>query len=193
MATYELYQGGPRQQNADWAIFPAANFSSSNVAALPPANKVPVIFGASRTLDFTNDQALAYFYTHNLPGTPPTFSNNDSVGTIVIPSQSLFLGCWYSVNNPVTGGVFSLIVRGTTQTLVSGVSTTSATTAWVPYNGAGVITTLDTVAVTWPKFFHYFATPDIIDTKFTTVPGGGLQALSITVTPVYLNFQVGRN
>jgi hypothetical protein len=192
MATYELYLGGPRQQNIDWAIFPAATFSSSNVAALGPANKTPVIFGAERTLDFTNDTALAYFYTHNLPGTPPTFSNNDFVGTQVIPANSLFLGCWYSINTPVTGGVFSLIVRGTSQVLVAGVSTTTATSAWVPYNGAGVITTLDTVTATWPKFFHYFATPDIIDTKFTTVPAGGIQALSLTVTPVYLNFQAGR-
>lgn len=192
MATYELYLGGPRVQNSDWAIFPAATFSSSNVAALAPANKVPVLFGAERTLDFTNDVALAYFYTHNLPGTPPTFSNNDSVGTQVIPADSLFLGCWYSVNNPVTGGVFSLIVRGTAQTLVSGVSTTTATSDWVPYNGAATISNGDTITATWPKFFHYFAAPDIIDVKFTTVPGGGLKALSLTVTPVYLNFQVGR-
>ncbi len=191
-STYELYMGGPRIQNTDWAIFPSATFSANNVAALGPANKTPVIFGASRTLDFTNDVALSYFFNTTLAAVPG-FVTNDKVSTAVIPSQSLFLGCWYSVNNPVTGGVFSLIVRGTTQVLVSGVSTTTATSAWVPYNGAGVITTLDTVTATWPKFFHYFATPDIIDCQFTTVPGGNLGALSITVTPVYLNFQVGQN
>jgi hypothetical protein len=190
-STYELYYGGPRQQNTDWAIFPAATFSANNPAALAPANKTPVIFGAERTLDFTNDTALHYFFNTTLGATG--FVTNDELGTVVIPGQSLFLGCWYSVNNPVTGGVFSLIVRGTTQVLVSGVSTTTATNAWVPYNGAGVITTLDTVTATWPKFFHYFATPDIIDVKFTTVPGGNLGALSLTVTPVYLNFQVGAN
>jgi len=190
MATYELYQGGPRQQNTDWAIFPAATFSSSNVAALAPANKMPVIFGVSRTFDFTNDVALAYFYTHNLPGTPPTFSNNDKVSSVVIPSNSFFLGCWYSVNTPVTGGVFSLIVRGTTQVLVAGVSTTTATSAFLPYNSGAAITNFGTINA---GLFHYFATPDIIDVQFTTVPAGGIQALSLTVTPVYLNFQVGQS
>lgn len=188
-STYELYLGGPRQQNTDWAIFPAATFSANNVAALGPANKVPVIFGASRTLDFLNDQALHYFFNTTL-GSVPGFVTNDKVSTVVIPSQSYFLGCWYSVNNPVTGGVFSLIVRAAGQTLVSGVSTTTATTAFVPYNSAAANTNITTIS---GGLFHYFATPDIIDCQFTTVPGGNLGSLSITVTPVYLNFQVGRN
>lgn len=189
-STYELYLGGPRQQNSDWAIFPAASFSTSNVAALAPANKAPVCFGSERTLDFTGDVALAYFFNKTLAGTG--FVTNDACGTVVIPSQSLFLGCWWSVNNPVTGGVFSLIVRTAAQTLLSGQSTTTATSGWVPYNGAGTITSGDTITATWPKFFHYFSAPDIIDVKFTTVPAGNLGALSITVTPVYLSFQVGR-
>jgi len=192
MATYELYMGGPRQQNSDWAIFPAATFSSSNVAALGPANKTPVIFGASRTLDFTNDVALNYFYTVTLAAVPG-LATNDKVSTVVIPSQSYFLGCWYSINNPVAGGVISLIVRGTTQVLASGISTTSVTSGFVPYNGAATPST-STITALAAQLGHYFATPDIIDAQFTTVPGGNiLVGLSFTVTPVYLNFQVGQN
>ena len=128
-STYELYLGGPRQQNTDWAIFPAATFSASNTAALAPANKVPVLFGASRTLDFTNDVALSYFYNTTLAAVPG-FVTNDEIGAIVIPAQSLFLGCFYSVNNPVTGGVFSLIVRTAAQTLlVLDISTSAAASA----------------------------------------------------------------
>lgn len=187
-STYELYFGGPRQQNSDWAIFPAAPFSTSNPAVQPPAFKTPVIFGSSRTLDFTNDGALSYFFNTTLAAVPG-FVNNDEIGAVVIPSQSLFLGCFWSVNNPVTGGVFSLIVRTAAQTLLSGQSTTTATSGFVYYNGAGTITSGDTISATGAKFNHYFAAPDIIDVKFTTVPAGNLGALSMTVTPVYLNFQ----
>ena len=191
---YELYLGGPRQQNTDWAIFPAATFSASNTAALAPANKTPVIFGASRTLDFTNDVALNYFYATTLAAVPG-FVTNDELGAIVIPGQSYFLGCFYSVNNPVTGGVFSLIVRTAAQTIASGISTSAVTSGFVPYSGNGTVvpSTVSVVALLG-QMFHYFATPDIIDVKFTTVPAGNLEALSLTVTPVYLSFQTtGQN
>jgi hypothetical protein len=186
-STYELYLGGPRQQNIDWAIFPAAPFSANNPAALAPANKTPVIFGASRTLDFTNDVALNYFYTTTLAAVPG-FVTNDEIGAIVIPAQSLFLGCFWSVNNPVTGGVFSLIVRTAAQTLLAGQSTGAAASGFVYYNGAATPSTA-TITALGAQLNHYFATPDIIDVKFTTVPAGNLEALSMTVTPVYLNFQ----
>lgn len=180
-STYELYLGGPRQQNTDWAIFPAAAFSANNEAAMAPAQKRPVVYGVSRTLDFTNDTALSYFFNTTLAGTG--FVTNDELGAVVIPGKSLFLGCWYSVNTPVTGGVFSLIIRAVGTTLVSGISTTTATSAWAPYVAAGNVTT----------GVHYFATPDIVDIKFTTVPGANLGALSITITPVYVHFEVGQN
>jgi hypothetical protein len=188
-STYELYLGGPRQQNIDWAIFPSAPFSASNPAVQPPANKTPVIFGASRTLDFADDGALSYFYNTTLAAVPG-FVTNDKVSAIAIPSQSLFLGCFYSVNNPVTGGVFSLIIRAAAQTIATGISTTSVTSGWLPYTGNGVVVPSTTsVVLLQAQMFHYFATPDIIDVQFTTVPAGNLGALSITVTPVYLNFQ----
>lgn len=191
-STYELYYGGPRVQNIDWAIFPAAAFSASNTAALPPANKTPVIFGASRTLDFTNDVALNYFYATTLAAVPG-FVTNDELGTIVIPGQSLFLGCFWSVNNPVTGGVFSLIVRTAAQTLLAGQSTSAAASGFVYYNGTATPSTAS-ITLLGAQINHYFATPDIIDVKFTTVPAGNLEALSITVTPVYLSFQTtGQN
>lgn len=183
MAVYELYQGGARQQNADWAIFPAATFSASNVAAQAPANKTPVIFGAERTIDFTNDVALNYFYNVTLAGAGPV--TGDHVGAVVIPSQSLLLGVWWKVNNPVTGSAFNLGIRVLGSTLfASPQSAAAVASGFTPYSAAGT-----------PAFpgTEYFATPDILDVQFTTVPAGGLLALSLTVTPVYLNFQVGQN
>jgi hypothetical protein len=183
MATYELYNGGPRQQNTDWAIFPSATFSASNTAAQGPANKMPVIFGAERTLDFTNDVALNYFYTVTLAGTG--LVSGDHVGAVVIPSQSLFLGCWWKVNTPVTGSAFNLGIRVLGSTLFAAPqSMATVASGWVPYSAAGTAAFPGT---------EYFATPDILDVQFTTVPGGGIQALSLTVTPVYYNFQVAQS
>lgn len=174
MSTYELYQGGPRVQNSDWAIFPAATFSANNAAALGPASKTPVVFGASRTLDFTNDVALSYFLNTTLSATG--FVTADILGVQVIPQFSVLLGVWWSVNTAGTAGLtFNLETRVASHALLGTTSGSAVASGWT-------VATLATGGT-------YFPTPDIIDLTFVAVPGGGIGAFAITVTPVYYNFQ----
>lgn len=191
-STYELYLGGPRQQNTDWAIFPAAPFSAANVSNLAPPSKAPIAFGVSRTLDFTNDKALNYFYKKNMANTPVI---NDAFGLLVIPSNSAMLGVWYKVNSLCAGAVgqFSLRTRVAGKVMASGLLlSTTASSGFVPADPTGVITTADTIGVTFPKLFTLFKTPDIIDMLITTLPSpNSLLGFSLTVTAVYLNMQSG--
>jgi hypothetical protein len=191
MSTYELYYGGPRQQNNDWAIFPSAPFATTNPAAQGPANKTPVIFGAERTLDFTNDVALNYFYTVTLASTG--IVTGDHVGAVVIPSQSVLLGIWWKVNNPVTGAAFNLGLRELGTTFFTTPQSAAAVASGFLLPIAQGTTVASTVGALQPQVGPYFSAPDILDVQFTTVPGGGILALSLTVTPVFYNFQVGQN
>jgi hypothetical protein len=175
MATYELYFSGPRQQNIDWAIYPSAPFSAANPAALPPANKTPVVFGASRTLDFTNDTALAYFLGTTLAAVPG-FATGDIVGAQVLPSNSVLLGLFWSVNTAGTSGLtFSLQTRIASHALLGTTSGSAIASGWT-------VATLATGGT-------FFPTPDIVDLTFVAVPGGGIGAFAITITPVYFSFQ----
>ena len=189
MATnYELYLGGPRQQNTDWAIFPAAPFNALNAANLAPPNKHPVLFGASRTLDFVNDTALKYFLKKNV--TLPMV-NNDSLGLVVIPSNSLIVGAWWKVSAPVAGatGTASLKLRVAGKTLASGIALNAVGSGFGIYDPAAAITNIGTIAA---GLLGANKTPDILDLIVTAVPTPAtLAGLVMTVTPVYYNFQAG--
>jgi hypothetical protein len=191
MATnYELYLGGPRQQNTDWAIFPAAPFNAANVSNLGPPSKHPVVFAASRTFDFVNDAALKYFLKKNV--TLPMIVG-DALGAVVVPANSLFLGCWYKVVAPVAGatGTFNLKFRTAGQVLnAAPIALNAVSSGFGVYNPAGAITTGATFLT---SALHYFAAPDILDLVLVAVPTPAtLAGLIITVTPVYYNFQSGQ-
>jgi len=192
MATnYELYLGGPRQQNTDWAIFPAAPFNAANVSNLGPPSKHPVVFAASRTFDFVNDAALKYFLKKNV--TLPMVVG-DALGAVVVPSNSLFFGAFFKVTTPVAGTVGTAKLKFRTSGKDVGVAfnlfgptLASGFAAYDPAIAAGA-----TTAALAAQLYHYFATPDILDLVLVTVPNPAtLAGLTITVTPVYFNFQTG--
>lgn len=189
-STYELYLGGPRQQNTDWAIFPAAPFNAANVSNLAPPSKHPVAFAPSRTLDFVNDKALLYFYKKNMLSTPVI---NDVLSLVVVPANSVFLGCWWKVSAALPGatGTFNLRFRTAGQVLnAAPIPLNAVGSDFAVYNPAGAITTgasYLTAAV------HMFKTPDILDLLLVALPTpNSLLGLVITVTPVYYNFQSGQ-
>jgi hypothetical protein len=190
-SVYELYLGGPRQQNTDWAIFPAAPFSSANTSNLAPPSKHPVVYGASRTLDFTNDKALSYFLKKNL--VTGAVVNGDAFGAVVIPSNSLFFGLWYKVNSIIagTGGTFKLRVRGAAADLIAGLDPhVTPTTGFATYPNATAVP--GTIGAAAALLFHMFTTPDIVDLVVTALPTPNVwSAFSITLTPVFFNFQSG--
>jgi hypothetical protein len=187
-SVYELYLGGPRQQNTDWAIFPAAPFNVANTSNLAPPAKTPIAFGVSRTLDFVNDKALSYFFKKNMASTPVV---GDSFGLIVVPANSLFLGCWWKVNTPLPGttGTFKLRFRTAAKDILAATTLHTAASGFVPYDGAAAVTTGATAAA---GLFHHFPASDILDLVLVALPvPNTLVGLNITVTPVYYNFQSG--
>jgi hypothetical protein len=191
MATYELYEGGPRQQNTDWAIFPAAPFLVANTANLALPSKTPVVYGASRTLDFANDKALAYFYRKNWV----TPVNADILGSVVIPANSLLLGCWYKVNAAMAGasGTFKLRRRQAAVDLTGAISMHAVASAFVAVSGGAVVVpSTVSIAALFQQLFAYSATSDIIDVVVVQVPTPNVMStFTVTLTPVYFNLQSG--
>jgi hypothetical protein len=188
-STYELYLGGPRQQNTDWAIFPAAPFNVANVSKLAPPSKHPVVFAASRTFDFVNDAALKYFVKKNMANLPVI---NDVWGAVVVPANSLFFGAFYAVTGAVAGatGKINLRFRTAGQVLnAAPIPINAVSNGFGVYNPAGAVTTGATFLT---SAMHYFGAPDILDVVLTELPTPNvLTGLVITVTPVYFNFQTG--
>jgi hypothetical protein len=174
MATYELYQGGSRQQNNNWAMFPAATFAAS--APVDPAIKqIPASFFVSRTLDFSNDTALADYVSQLVTaGTP--IASGDKAGAVVIPTEFLTVGFYWRVDRINAGGTFSVATRVGAVTLLAGPQSTG---------------TLASGYVTWPSGPVLFSTSDIIDVDFVTVPAGGVGPLSLTVGFHGIHFRHG--
>lgn len=183
--TYEMYKGGPRQANPTFAMLPSAPFSVAN-PTLPPASKVPVMYGDGITYNFGGnaataspvpDQALQRFVADlNAAGTP--IKSLDKFGAVVIPAQSLFWGIFYAVNTPTTGLSFSLIQRNAAVTILGPTS-------------AAVVTSGFAFRTATPFAPLFSAVSDIIDLEFTIVPGAGVQNLSITVVPLFATFLLG--
>lgn len=170
MSTYEVYYGGPRQQNSNYAMLPSAAFSTSQ-AYNPAVMQQPVMFGTARKLDFSGfDEALTQFLVDH-----PVVSG-DILGASVIPANSLFLGVWWQVATPLTGGAFSIKLRQANVTLLSGQSTGTATSGFQ----------LKLTGIAWLP--TYLTVPDIIDVVYGTVPAGGLTGLVMSVAPLYACF-----
>lgn len=191
-STYELYLGGPRQQNTDWAIFPAAPFLVANVSKLAPPSKAPVVFATSRTLDFVNDKALLYFYKKNMLSTPVI---NDVLSLVVVPANSLFFGAFYSVTGFVAGAAGTAQLRFRTAGKLVGAAFNlfgpGPTSGFAQYD-AGTAPVTTTNATLGNSLYHLFPQPDILDLVVNAVPSpNSLLGLVLTVTPVYFNFQTG--
>ena len=171
MALYELYLGGARQQNPDFAMFPAAPFNVANPAE-PATGQQLVTYAPSRYLDFTGfDQALALFLANN------PLASGDEIGTQILPGKSMLLGFWWEVSAIVPGLTFTVLLREAALTLLTAQSAGVLSSGFVLVETAGAFLPV------------YFPTPDIFDVVFPAVPVAGVAGLGLTVTPVYWNFR----
>lgn len=163
MSTRELYLGGPRQQNTNFAMLPAATFSAANPAQ--PFNKEqPVTYLQAREYDFGNDTALIrYTLDQAAAGTP--IASGDVLGSVVIPAFFYALGFYWNVETINAGGTFQAATR------VSAVTLLTATTTG----------TANSNVVAWPTAPLWFKTPDILDITLGTVPAGGMGSLKLIV------------
>src|SRR5665647_3907126 len=109
MATYEVYQGGSRQQNNNFAMFPAATFAAST-GVDPVVKQLPAAFFISRTLNLGQDTGLQDYYAQlSAAGTP--IVSGDKLGMLVVPTSFLAIGFYWSVNTINAGGTFSVGTR----------------------------------------------------------------------------------
>lgn len=170
MATYEIYQGGSRQQNNNFAMFPAAPFVAST-GVDPVVKQLPAAFFISRTLNLGQDTALQD-YAAQLSAAGTAIVSADEFGMLVIPTSFLAVGFYWSVNAINAGGTFSVDTRGGV-TLLTTTSTGTLASGYVP----------------WPSAPQYYTTSDIIDMTLPTVPAGGLGSLSVTVGVYGIHFR----
>lgn len=157
MATYEVYLGGPRQQNPTWGMFPSAPFSAANPSQ-PAVKERPIHQFIARNLDFTNDTALVS-YNKTI-----VLANADKLGSVVIPANFLAIGFYWKVAVVNAGGTFAVGTRVGGTTLLAATTTGTLASGYVP----------------WPSGPVLFPTSDIVDVTLT-VPGGGMGALSLVV------------
>jgi len=175
MALYELYLGGDRPQNADFAMLPSAPFSLT-FPYQPALAQQPMAFGTERVFDFTGkDEALRYFVDTTLASTP--LVSGDILGAAVVPAYCLFLGFQWRVYSPLTGGAFSVRLRDAAVTYLAAQSTGTASSGFVSITGAA----------DWLPM--YMTDPDILDVVLDTVPPTGVKGLVLSVTPVFFYFR----
>lgn len=175
MSTRELYLGGLRRQNADFAMLPANTFSAAALAGIEPFNKEqPVTYLQAREYDFANDTALAqYTAAQAAAGTP--IVSGDVLGSVIIPANFYAVGVYWNVLGINTGGTFALATR------VGGTSLLTATTTG----------TLNSAVIAWPSAPVFFKTPDLLDVTLGTVPAGGVGSLHLVVGVFGWNMRFG--
>lgn len=168
MATYEVYEGGPRKQNNDYAMFPSATFAADSVIQ-PAVRQRPICVFPARDLDFGNETALIQFIKAN------PLASGDKLGAVIIPANFAAIGFYWRVVNINAGGSFSVATRVGGTALVTTTTTGTANSAFVA----------------WPSAPVLFKTSDIIDVTFPTVPAGGMGSLELQVGVVGYDLRVG--
>ncbi len=178
MATIELYNGGPRQHNSGYAMYPNSVF---NVGAVrnqrySPFDKYqPVTYATSRTLDFTGGDEALSSYLSTVP-----IVTGDIIGTSVIPDQSLIQGVWWQVVTPLTGVSFTLKLRIANITLLAAQSGAVVSSGFAPVT-----------AILLPD--PYLALAEMVDVVMTAVPLAGLKGFSLCIAPYFANFQASES
>ncbi len=175
MSTRELYLGGLRKQNTDFAMLPANTFSAAALAGIQPFNKEqPVTYMQARDFDFAGDTALVkYTADQALAGTP--IVSADVLGAVIVPANFVAVYFYWAVVAINTGGTFSVATR------VGGTALLTTTTTG----------TLNSAIVAWPSGPVLFKTPDIIDVTLPTVPAGGVGSLGLVVGVLGWNVRYG--
>ena len=175
MSTRELYLGGGRNQNTNFAMLPNATFSAAALAGIEPFNKEqPVTYLQAREFDFANDTALAaYVAAQAAAGTP--IVSGDVLGSVIIPANFYAVGAYWNVLSINAGGTFAMGTR------VGGVSLLTATTTG----------TLNSNVIAWPTAPLFNKTPDMLDVTLGTVPAGGIGSLHLVVGIFGWNMRFG--
>lgn len=171
MATYEVYEGGARAQNASFAMFPSATFAADAVIQ-PAVRQKPLLCMSSRDLDFGRETSLIkYIASLTVP-----LASGDKLGSIIIPANFVAIGFYWKVATVVAGGTFAAGTR------IGGTSLVTATTTG----------TLNSAYVAWPSAPVLFKTSDVVDITFGTVPAGGLGALELQVGVLGYDMRIGQ-
>lgn len=165
MAEHNLFLGGGRPSNGDFAMYPAKAVTASE--ALDMATHKSAQFSwLNRVVDPTQDVALKEYLRAN-----PTADDAAEVWNIgVLPAGSIVIGHQYRVVNPVTGVTFTTRLKninsGATTNISAAVDGGALGTAYVN-SGAGLVGQL--------AYNHY------LQLVLVAVPVGGIADLRIEV------------
>jgi hypothetical protein len=170
MAEHNLFLGGGRVLNLDYAMFPAAAVTASQHLDIA-THKAAQFTWLNRILDFTNDVALKDYVARN----PTADDVNEVWNAAVIPAGSIVLGHWYRVATPVSGTTLTIRVKNLDSAATTNIATgVNAGTAAVGYvnSGAGLVGLF--------SFNHY------LQVVPTAVPGGGIADLRVEVASLVI-------
>lgn len=181
MATHELYLGGPRTTNTDFAMFPAPAFAEwANTVAAAHKGNHPV-YVLNRTFDFKDDPALAAYVRG------ATFAAGDYLGSVVTPPGTFILGTHLRVETAVTGVTLLVRLRNDASTLIA---IYNAGTAGAVFHGMdGTQVASGTPAAVQGL---YLDAADIVDVELDALPVDGVQNLRFTVGVIVIDPRAGQ-
>lgn len=137
MTTHNLFFGGQRTNNPEWAMLPSVEPKPDDYME-PDARGTPVWFSLTRRLTFRNTCASCGGCSDICPGCPPpadlckcggkkmdggsaalakyvegnSIVEGDILNSVIVPKGSALAYVWWKVANPVPGLTLELRVRG---------------------------------------------------------------------------------
>lgn len=181
MATHELYLGGNRTTNTDFAMFPSPTFSQTGTIA-PSAHKGShPIYVLNRTFDFRDDPALVAY------ARGATFAAGDYLGSVLVPDDVLVQAVHLKVERAVTGVTLLVRLRQDNSTLIASYNAGTAGSVMYGMNGTQVAT--GTPAAVQGL---YLDNSDIVDVELDALPVDGIQDLRFTVGIVVIDPRAGQ-
>lgn len=125
MAEHNIYLGGGRVANLDYAMFPSAAVNATQEVQAATHKNAQYVW-LNRILDPTNDKALGAY----IAKTPTADDANEVWNSAVIPQSAIIHGHYYRIVTPVTGLVFTLRLKN--------IQTAAATVIAAAVSGAAV-------------------------------------------------------
>lgn len=181
MAIHELYLGGNRTTNSDFAMFPSPAFSPAGtiVAAAHKGNHP--VYVLNRTFDFRDDPALVAY------ANGATFAAGDYLGSVVVPDDVLVQAVHLKVERAVPGVTLLVRLRQDASTLIA--SYDAGTAGSVMYGMDGTQAATGTPAAIQGL---YLDNSDIVDVELDALPVGGIQDLRFTVGLLVIDPRAGQ-
>lgn len=181
MAIHELYLGGGRTTNSDFAMFPSPTFSQSGTITAAAHKGSHPIYVLNRTLDFRDDPALVAY------ARGATFSAGDYLGSVITPDDTFILGCHLKVERAVTGVTLLVRLRQDASTLIATYDAGTAGSVFYGMNGTQVAT--GTPAAVQGLYLN---NSDIVDIELDALPVDGVQDLRVTVGVIVIDPRAGQ-